>query len=664
MTTAAVKHRGAVFLRLGLRSPVAAHLGARLAAAAPNLPPPFHYEELFDTEANHVETKYRKISSDGVSAFTGPKGQKMLEVDTTILQGLTQEAMVDIQHLFRPAHLQLLSNILKDPEASGNDRFVALELLKNACVSASKVMPSCQDTGTAIVMAKRGGLVVTDGRDEEFISRGVYKAYTEGYLRYSQVAPLNMFDEVNTRTNLPVQIDLLGKKGNTYDFLYVAKGGGSANKTQLLQKTKAVLNEKAFMEFIIEQVTNLGTAACPPYHLALVIGGLSAEMTLKAVKLASCKYYDGLPTSGNLLGRAFRDIEWEGKIKTMAQSLGIGAQFGGKYFVHDVRVVRLPRHGASCPIGIGVSCSADRQAKAKITEEGVFLEELETEPAKYLPDIKEDNLLSGGEIVSIDLNNPMEENLKVLSRYPVKTRLALTGTIIVARDIAHARMQQMLDEGKDLPEYMKMYPVYYAGPAKTPAGMPSGSFGPTTSGRMDAYVDSFQARGGSMIMIGKGNRSSSVTQACRRYGGFYLGSIGGVAATLSANSIKKVQVLDMEELGMEAVWKIEVEDFPAFVVIDDKGHDFFKQWSKEAAKKPETDSYFDETKEFFFGLDTDRNGALSKDELKAGLNLEDSQVERLVQMFDVNNDGQIDMMEFEAMLLKREDLRSKMSGNH
>ncbi|CAJ1449530.1 unnamed protein product [Effrenium voratum] len=573
----------------------------RGAAAAP-----FRYEQLFDLHANEVHTEYRKLSSDGISTCTLPSGEKLLKVDTKILESLSHEAIVDIQHLFRPSHLQMLSNILKDPEASSNDRFVALELLKNACVSAGKVMPSCQDTGTAIAMVKKGANVLTDGKDEEFISRGVYKAYAEGYLRYSQVAPLTMFDEANTKTNLPAQIDMLSQPGNSYDVLYIAKGGGSANKTQLLQKTKGVLNDKAFAEFVAEMVKGIGTAACPPYHLALVVGGLSAEQNLKTVKLASCKYLDGLPVSGNAMGRAFRDLDWEEKIKKISQELGIGAQFGGKYFLHDVRVVRLPRHGASCPVGIGVSCSADRQAKAKINEEGVFLEKLETEPAKYLPDITEQSLEKGGEIAKVDLNKPMEENLKFLDKLPVSTRLALTGTIIVARDIAHAKMQEMIDSGKGLPEYIKQYPVYYAGPAKTPAGMPSGSFGPTTSGRMDQYVEGFQSQRGSMIMIGKGNRSKAVTDACKKHGGFYLGSIGGVAATLSANSIKKVEVLDMEELGMEAVWKIEVQDFPAFVVVDNKGNDFFKKWSQEAAKQPETDSFFEESQNFFFGLDKDQ----------------------------------------------------------
>jgi len=647
-------------LRLGKRTlrtfrPLAHRLQVRHAAAAP-----FKYEELFDLHANEVPTEYRKLSSDGISTCTVSSGEKLLKVESHVLESMTHEAIVDVQHLFRPAHLQMLSNILKDPEASSNDRFVALELLKNACVSAGKVMPSCQDTGTAIAMVKRGTHVLTDGRDEEFISRGVYKAYSEGYLRYSQVAPLSMFEEANTKTNLPAQIDMLSQHGNTYDVLYIAKGGGSANKTQLLQKTKGVLNDKAFMDFVTEQVQNIGTAACPPYHLALVVGGLSAEQNLKTVKLASCKYLDGLPTSGNKFGRAFRDVEWEEKIRTLSQELGIGAQFGGKYFLHDVRVVRLPRHGASCPVGIGVSCSADRQAKAKITEEGVFLEKLETDPAKYLPDITEKSLEKGGEIVKVDLNKPMEENLKYLSQFPVSTRLALTGTIIVARDIAHAKMQEMLDNGKGLPDYIKQYPVYYAGPAKTPAGMPSGSFGPTTSGRMDQYVGTFQSQRGSMIMIGKGNRSKAVTDACKKHGGFYLGSIGGVAATLSANSIKKVEVLDMEELGMEAVWKIEVEDFPAFVVVDNKGNDFFKKWSKEAAKAPEEDSFFDEAKNFFHGLDKDQNGKLDVNEIMAGLSIDRAKAEKLIQQFDVDSDGVIDVKEFELMLLKNEALREQL----
>jgi len=461
-----------------------------------------------------------------------------------------------------------------------------------------------------------------------------------------------MFKETNTRTNLPAQIDMMTKAGATYDLLYVAKGGGSANKTQLFQKTKGVLNEKAFTEFVTEQITNLGTAACPPYHLALCVGGLSAEQNLKTVKLASCKYLDGLPTTGSSMGRAFRDREWEDKIQKIAQDLQIGAQFGGKYFVHDVRVVRLPRHGASCPIGIGVSCSADRQCKGRITDEGVFLEQLETEPAKYLPDVKEEQLLEGGDIVKVNLDNPMDENLKLLSQYPVATRLALTGTIIVARDIAHARMQQMIDAGDGLPEYIKKYPVYYAGPAKTPAGLPSGSFGPTTSGRMDAYVDSFQSRSGSMIMIGKGNRSTQVTAACKKYGGFYLGSIGGVAATLSSKSIKMVEVLDMEDLGMEAVWKIVVEDFPAFVIVDNKGNDFFKKWSQSAALEPEADSFFDESMDLFYGLDSDISGYLTIPEIAKGLGVSIPVAEQLLNRYDVKRDGQIELKEFEAMLFK------------
>lgn len=620
---------------------------------------PFNYEKLFDYDANPVDTKFRKLTSDGVSATTTACGKKLLQVEQPVLEELSRSAIIDIQHLFRPAHLNQLRKILMDPAASSNDRFVALELLKNACVSAGKVMPSCQDTGTATVLAMRGGNVLTDGNDEEYISKGIYRAYTEGYLRYSQVAPLSMFREANTRTNLPAQIDMMTKPGDKYELLYVAKGGGSANKTQLLQRTKSTLNEKAFVEFVKEQITNLGTAACPPYHLALCVGGLSAEQNLKTVKLASCKYLDGLPTSGSKGGRGFRDVEWEAKIQDIAHELGIGAQYGGKYFVHDVRVIRLPRHGASCPIGIGVSCSADRQAKAKITEEGVFLEELETEPAKYLPDIKESSLEGGGDIVKIDLNNPMEDNLKLLDRYPVATRLSLTGTIIVARDIAHAQIQAMIDEGKDIPEYMKKYPVYYAGPAKTPAGMPSGSFGPTTAGRMDTYVDAFQERRGSMIMIGKGNRSAQVTTACKKHGGFYLGSIGGVAATLSQKSIKKVEVLDMEDLGMEAVWKIDVEEFPAFVVVDNKGNDFFKKWAKEAAEA-EHDSFFDETKDFFYGLDKDSSGSLSLEEIAAGLGITIDQARGLLEKFDVDRDGVIDIMEFELMILKNANMRDSL----
>eukprot|EP00746_Dinoflagellata_sp_MGD_P013225 gnl/MRDRNA2_/MRDRNA2_128498_c0_seq1.p1 gnl/MRDRNA2_/MRDRNA2_128498_c0~~gnl/MRDRNA2_/MRDRNA2_128498_c0_seq1.p1 ORF type:complete len:660 (+),score=154.83 gnl/MRDRNA2_/MRDRNA2_128498_c0_seq1:85-2064(+) len=624
--------------------------------------PEFRFKPLFDIYANPVDTKYRKLTSDGVTSIDAG-GEKLIKVEGEVLSMLSAAAINDIQHLYRPAHLQQLSNILQDPEASENDRFVATELLKNACVSAGRIMPSCQDTGTAAIMGNRGGMVLTDGRDEEHLSKGVYDAYTKGYLRYSQVAPLTMFDETNTRTNLPAQIDIMGKPGAKYDFLFVAKGGGSANKTQLLQKTKAVLNEKAFEEFIMEQIVKLGTAACPPYHLAIVVGGLSAEQCLKTVKLASCKYLDSLPYKGNKHGQAFRDIEWEQKLTTLAQNLGIGAQYGGKYFLHDVRVVRLPRHGASCPVAIGVSCSADRQALAKITEEGVFLEQLEEEPAKYLPDVQQGELDKEGEIVQIDLSQPMPDILKTLDRYPVKTRLSLTGTIIVARDIAHARLQSMIDEGKELPEYFTKYPVYYAGPAKTPAGMPSGSFGPTTAGRMDLYVDSFQQRGGSMIMIGKGNRSSSVTAACKKYGGFYLGSIGGVAATLSSHSIKKVQVLDMEELGMEAVWRIDVENFPAFIVVDNKGNDFFEKWQPEGQTDVAHDSFFDEAADLFYGIDTDGNGDIDVNELSRGLGIAIEDAQKIMDRFDVDRSGGIDMKEFELLLIKEGDYIRQLRGD-
>uniref|UniRef100_A0A7S4KQ00 fumarate hydratase n=1 Tax=Guillardia theta TaxID=55529 RepID=A0A7S4KQ00_GUITH len=485
--------------------------------------------------------------------------------------------MIDISHLLRPAHLQQLSKILKDPEASENDRFVALELLKNANVAAGMVLPSCQDTGTGICIGKRGQMVMTDGDDEEHLSHGIYDAYTGTNLRYSQVAPQDMFSEANTKCNLPAQIELYATKGSEYKFLYLAKGGGSANKTYLYQQTKALLNENSLKAFIEEKVKSLGTAACPPYHIALVIGGLSAEQTLKTVKLASTKYLDDLHTSGNASGRAFRDLEWEQRVLRMCQEMGIGAQFGGKYFCHDVRVVRLPRHGASCPVGLGVSCSADRQAKAKITKDGIFLEKLETDPSKYLPEVSEDKLSQN--VVKLDLNKPMKEILNVLTKHPIKTRLSLTGTLVVARDIAHAKLKERLDSGQGLPDYVKNHPIYYAGPAKTPEGLPSGSFGPTTAGRMDPYVDLFQKNGGSLITLAKGNRSKQVTSACKNNGGFYLGSIGGPAAILAKNCIKKVEVLEYPELGMEAIWKIEVQDFPAFIVCDDKGNDFFQEFN-------------------------------------------------------------------------------------
>ena len=504
--------------------------------------------------------------------------REFLSIDSSALTLLTKTAMTDIAHLLRPAHLQQLSNILTDPEATSNDKFVALTLLKNANIASAMVLPGCQDTGTAIVIGKRGHQVLTDGRDEEHIARGVYQTYTEGNLRYSQVSPRDMFTEVNTGTNLPAQIELYATPGGEYKFLFIAKGGGSANKTFLYQQSKAVLNRQKLLSFIDSNIRTLGTAACPPYHLAIVIGGLSSEMTLKTVKLASTKYLDNLPTSGNDHGQAFRDIELEQQVLQLTRDTGIGAQFGGKYFCHDVRVVRLPRHGASCPVGIGVSCSADRQALGKITKEGVFLEELERDPSKYLPEVTEDQLLEG-EAVKIDLNRPMKDVLATLSSFPVKTRLSLTGTLVVARDIAHAKLQERIDGGEDLPEYIKNHPVYFAGPAKTPEGMASGSFGPTSAGRMDSYVEEFQSRGGSLVMLAKGNRSKLVTRACKKHGGFYLGSIGGPAAILARDNIKKMEVLEYPELGMEAVWRIEVENFPAFIVVDDKGNDFFQEWA-------------------------------------------------------------------------------------
>jgi fumarate hydratase, class I len=530
----------------------------------------FIYQDLFPLGAD--DTRYRKITSDFVS--TAKLGTKtVLTIEAEGLRQLAGAAMRDIAHLLRPGHLAQLRAILDDPEASDNDRFVALELLKNANVAAGFVLPSCQDTGTAIVMGKKGQYVWTEGDDAEALSRGVADTYTTTNLRYSQMAPLSMFEEVNTKDNTPAQIDIFAGKGDTYDFLFLAKGGGSANKTFLYQQTPAVLRPDKLTAFLDEKIRTLGTAACPPYHLAIVIGGLSAEMTLKTVKLASARYLDALPTQGNSRGQAFRDIGLEAEIHKMTQHTGIGAQFGGKYFCHDVRVIRLPRHGASVPIGIGVSCSADRQAKAKITREGLFIEQLETDPAKYLPSL--DHHLSE-HVVSVDLNRPMAEILAELTQYPIKTRLSLTGTIVVARDLAHAEIQKRIEAGAPMPDYLKNHIVYYAGPAKTPEGYASGSFGPTTAGRMDSYVDPFQALGGSMVMLAKGNRSAAVTKACKTHGGFYLGSIGGPAAILAQDNIRKVEVLDFEDFGMEAVWKIDVENFPAFIVVDDKGNDFFK----------------------------------------------------------------------------------------
>ncbi|MDH5773142.1 MAG: fumarate hydratase [Rhodospirillaceae bacterium] len=517
-------------------------------------------------------TEYRLLTSDYVSTIKAD-GRTFLKVDPAGLSELASVAMRDTSHLLRPSHLQQLRNILDDGEASDNDRFVAMEMLKNACVSAGGVLPMCQDTGTAIVYGKKGEQVLTGGNDEAALSDGIKRAYAENNLRYSQMAALDMFTEVGTGNNLPAQIDIYATSGDEFKFMFMAKGGGSANKTFLFQRTKALLNPKSLMEFLQTELPKIGTAACPPYHLAVVIGGLSAEMTLKTVKLASSRYLDGLPTSGDEYGRAFRDLKTEADVLAMTQGFGIGAQFGGKYFCHDVRVVRLPRHGASCPVGIGVSCSADRQILAKATMDGLFLERLETDPAKYLPEVKDGHLSET--VVKIDLSKPMDKIRAELSKYPIKTRLSLTGTLIVARDMAHAKLKELMDAGTPLPQYFKDHAIYYAGPAKTPDGMASGSFGPTTAGRMDAYVEEFQAAGGSMVMLAKGNRSAQVREACKKYGGFYLGSIGGVAAELAQKSIKKIECIEFPEMGMEAIWKIEIEDFPAFIVMDDKGNDFF-----------------------------------------------------------------------------------------
>ena len=533
----------------------------------------FHYQEMFQLGPD--ETDYRSLGDEHVSTIE-VEGRTILKIDPQALSDLAAAAVRDISHLFRPGHLAQLAKILEDPEASDNDRFVALELMKNANISAGMILPSCQDTGTAIVVAKKGEDVWVSGNDEEALSRGIHRTFTETNLRYSQMAALSMYEEKNTGTNLPAQLDLYAVEGDEYKFLFVTKGGGSANKTFLFQETKALLNPESIKTFFMEKIKLLGTAACPPYHLAIVIGGTSAESTLKTVKLASCHYLDSLPTSGNEHGRAFRDVELEEEILQLTRDVGIGAQFGGKYFCHDVRVIRMPRHGASCPVAIGVSCSADRQIKGKITKEGVFLEQLETDPARFMPELIAHELTR--DPVPINLNRPMDEIRADLSQYSVTTQLALSGTIIVARDIAHAKLKERLDSGEDLPQYFKDHIVYYAGPAKTPKGYVSGSFGPTTAGRMDAYVDLFQARGGSMVMLAKGNRSKAVTDACNTHGGFYLGSIGGPAAILAKNCIKKVAIEEYEELGMEAIWRIEVEDFPAFIIVDDKGNDFFSQF--------------------------------------------------------------------------------------
>lgn len=521
-------------------------------------------------------TAYRRLeAADGLVGQDTFRGRPVVVVEPQALTVLAEEAFRDIAHLLRPAHLAQVRAIFDDPEASANDRFVALELLKNANISAGGVLPMCQDTGTAIIMGKKGQQVFSGETDALALTEGVARAYANNNLRYSQMAPLTMFEEVNTGNNLPAQIDLYATPGSAYKFLFMAKGGGSANKVYLYQQTKALLNPASLVRFADEQIRTLGTAACPPYHLAVVIGGTSAETCLKAVKLASAHYLDGLPTQGSKTGHAFRDLEMEATILELTRRLGLGAQFGGKYFCHDVRVIRLPRHGASCPVGIGVSCSADRQAVGKITAEGVFLEALETNPAAYLPEVRSDRLSE--EVVEIDLSRPMDEIRATLSKYPVRTRVSLSGPMIVARDIAHAKLKERLDRGEGLPDYFKNMAVYYAGPAKTPANYASGSFGPTTAGRMDAYVDLFQSHGGSMVMIAKGNRSGAVTEACHKHGGFYLGSIGGAAAQLALNSIRKVEVLEYPELGMEAIWRIEVKDFPAFIIVDDKGNDFFKQ---------------------------------------------------------------------------------------
>jgi fumarate hydratase class I len=540
--------------------------------------PTFAYQELLPV-GHHDDTPFKQLPSDFVSTFTA-NGRTFLDVAPEALTLLAKTAMRDIAHLLRPGHLGQLKKILDDPEASANDRFVALELLKNANIAAGGILPGCQDTGTAIVMGKRGERVLTGGADEEALSRGIFTTYTETNLRYSQVSPVDMFEEKNTGTNLPAQIEIYATPGDEYHFLFMAKGGGSANKSLLFQETKALLNPASLTAFLEQKLRSLGTAACPPYHLAVVIGGTSAEHTLKVAKLASARYLDDLPHHGGPKGNAYRDLEWEAKVVDIARQTGIGAQFGGKYFVHDARVIRLPRHGASCPVAIAVSCSADRQALGKITKDGVFLEQLETDPAKYLPDVTHAEL--EGEVVRIDLNQPMNEIRATLSRYPIKTRLSLTGPLIVARDIAHAKLKERIDRGEGLPQYMKDHAVYYAGPAKTPEGMPSGSFGPTTAGRMDSYVDLFQSHGGSMVMLAKGNRSQQVTDACKKYGGFYLGSIGGPAARLAKDCIKHVSVLEYAELGMEAIWKIDVVNFPAFIVVDDKGNDFFAGLSGRA----------------------------------------------------------------------------------
>ncbi|TMI99819.1 MAG: fumarate hydratase [Alphaproteobacteria bacterium] len=542
------------------------------APLSPHPLPPYRHTPLFPLGPD--TTAYRKLTADGVRIET-ILGREVLVVAHEAMRALSEAAFTDINHLLRPAHLASLKSIVEDPEASDNDKFVAFDFLKNANIAAGGVLPMCQDTGTAIIMGKKGRLIWTDGDDEAALAEGARDAYLKRNLRYSQLAPLSMFEERNTRSNMPAQVEIYAEGDDAYKFLFIAKGGGSANKAFLFQATPSILTHDRMTAFLKEKVLTLGTAACPPYHLAIVIGGTSAELTMKTVKLASTKYLDNLPTQGSEDGHAFRDLAMEAEVLKMTQSLGVGAQFGGKYFCHDVRVIRLPRHGASLPIGLGVSCAADRQATAKITRDGVFLEELEHNPAKYLPEVDTSRL--GGAVVRIDLNRPMKDILATLSKFPVKTRLSLSGPMIVARDLAHAKLRERLEQGQGLPDYVKNHPIYYAGPAKTPEGYASGAFGPTTAGRMDSYIDAFQAAGGSMISVAKGNRSPQVREACAKHGGFYLASIGGAAANLAEHCIKKVEVLEYPELGMEAIWRIEVADFPAFIVIDDKGNDFFKE---------------------------------------------------------------------------------------
>jgi fumarate hydratase, class I len=540
--------------------------------APPQITPPYRHTPLFPLGKDTAP--YRKLGSDGVRVEK-MGGREIVVVEREALRALAEAAFTDINHLLRPGHLRQLRSILDDPEASDNDKFVAYDFLKNANIAAGGVLPMCQDTGTAIIMGKKGRLVFTDGNDEAALAEGARDAYLKRNLRYSQLAPISMFEETNTRSNMPAQVEIYADGEDAYKLLFIAKGGGSANKSFLFQATPSILTHDRLIDFLKEKVLTLGTAACPPYHLAIVIGGTSAELTMKTVKLASCRYLDNLPTQGSEDGHAFRDLAMEQEVHKLTQALGVGAQFGGKYFCHDVRVIRLPRHGASLPIGLGVSCSADRQALGKITRDGIFLEELERNPARYLPEIDASKL--GGEVVQIDLNRPMPEILATLTRYPIKTRLSLTGPVIVARDLAHSKLRERLEQGRGLPDYFKNHPVYYAGPAKTPAGYASGAFGPTTAGRMDSFVHDFQAAGGSMVMLAKGNRSPAVREACRKHGGFYLASIGGAAANLAEHCIKKVETVEYPELGMEAVWRIQVENFPAFIVIDDKGNDFFKE---------------------------------------------------------------------------------------